>query len=114
MLGPLSGRTSASIVFEVWMMPALVGIAAGIWLNRNKIPLAHLFVWLIPCAVFAWAWSGHASSDQAWNELVNPDCFEYECLAQFLFTIPAVFSLAFTIGTVLQAARLRFIATSDS
>lgn len=26
MLGPLSGRTTASIVFEVWVMPALIGI----------------------------------------------------------------------------------------
>ena len=114
MLGPLAGRTNMSIVFQVWLIPALVGLAAGIWLNRRKLPLAHLFVWLIPCAVFVWAWSGHASSDQAWSELINPDCFEYECLAQFLFTIPAVFSLTFTIGTALQAARRRFISTSGS
>lgn len=107
-LGLLPGRWGTSITLQVWIIPALSGLVGGLVLNRRRTMFSHLFVWVLPCLFFTYVWFTYPSHEEALRYLLTSDCSTNECLAEVFVTTPAVFSIAFTLGTLLQLVRFQW------
>lgn len=103
-----------TIQLDAWFGPAVWGpaLALGFLLRRRFHQREACLVWLVG---LAWLLSGlHSvkSFDHAWSRVradlfpaKDADCSGTECLYVLVYTMPAICSLAYSIGAYLENCR---------
>jgi hypothetical protein len=99
----LVGDLTESPTFAI---PIALGLAIGLYLNRKNVFLVDLFAWLLPAIWFICYF--FIEGPRRFARLFSPprpDCDE--CLLNDMFTIPLIFSAAYSIAALCQKLRLR-------
>jgi hypothetical protein len=89
-----------------WILPTLFGFVSGMVVHSKAPHRANLYTWVAPCAQFAYHWFFGWVPEARWEHLLGSQCLDNECLDQLFVTMPAVFSLSFTFGAVVQSLKV--------